>query len=116
VIFSVPYTMSIGDVPNDFNHHATAGVSGDATFTPTDGFAQASTQRSFALDSLFGPLGQQSGLLFFGLVVDGAGVVSANFSASTGAVAPDPVPEPSVALVLLAGLIVLSAVAKRRTR
>ena len=115
VIFSVPYSISEDALQNDPSRRATASVSGDATFTPTGGFAQASTSRSFSLDSIFNGPGSQNGLLFFGLVVDGAGLVTANFSASTSAFAPDPVPEPSVVLALVAGLVVLAAVAKRRT-
>jgi hypothetical protein len=113
VIFSVPYSISVDGVPFDFSRRATANVTGFASFFPNQGGGFEQTSRSFGLESFSGPA-SLSGNLFFGLVVDGDGVLNVSLSTLTSAVAPDPVPEPSVALTLLAGLVVVGMMFKRR--
>jgi len=114
VIFSVPYSISVDGPQFDFSHHATAGVSGTATFTPNICCAFDTSSRSFSLDSYSTGSSALNGTMFFGLVVDADGVLNVNFSANTSATAPDPVPEPSVTLSLLAGLGVLCVILRRR--
>jgi len=115
VLFSVPYSLTQDGT--DFAHHTTASVKGSASFTPTGAFSTIDdTSRTFTLDSQSGStLPSQAGSLIFGLVVDRPGSVSATFDASSLASAPDPVPEPSVALFGMAGgLLVTGVFAVRR--
>ena len=114
VIFSVPYSIAVDGAPFDFNRHTTASVQGTATFFPTICCVTDTSSRSFGLDSFFQGPSALNGTMFFGLVVDGDGVLNVSFSAMTSATAPDPIPEPSVTLTLLAGLGVLCVILRRR--
>lgn len=114
VIFSVPYSISVDGPQYDFSRHAMASVMGSATFSPNICCAFDNTSRSFSLDSYYGGPSALNGTVFFGLVVDAEGVLNVSFSATTSATSPDPIPEPSVALTLLAGLGVLCAIFRRR--
>jgi hypothetical protein len=116
VLFSVPYALTQDG--SDFAHHTAASVSGSASFTPTGAFSSIDdTSRTFRLDSQSGStLPSQTGSLIFGLVVDRPGSVSAVFDASSLATAPDPVPEPSVALLGIAGGLLVTCVSAVRRR
>ena len=114
VIFSVPYSISVDGPQFDFSRHAMASVSGSAAFSPNVCCAFENSSRSFSLDSYYGGSSALNGTMFFGLVVDAEGVLNVSFSAVTSATSPDPVPEPSVALSLLAGLGVLCTIFRRR--
>ncbi|MEO8631641.1 MAG: PEP-CTERM sorting domain-containing protein [Betaproteobacteria bacterium] len=115
VIFSVPYSVT-GDGTTSFNNASVETVSGTAAFTATGRFSPGVTGgQSLEFNSVFngGPV-TQDGALYFGVVVPGAGTVDAKFVVSSMASAPDPVPEPAAAIGVIAGLLSLGAVARRR--
>jgi hypothetical protein len=120
VLFNVPYSLSQDGT--DFSHRATASVKGSASFVPTTPVPPFSgsiddTTRTFMLDSQStGAPHSQTGNLIFGLVVDRPGSVSAVFDASSLATAPDPIPEPSAALLAIAGGLLATGVSAVRRR
>jgi hypothetical protein len=119
VVFSAPYSIAANGPLHDFDDYAVARVAGSASYQPDDGYAFQNASRSFELDSRFTLDPALSGPLIFGLVVDGAGMVSVSLEAFASSASRDfvmtPVPEASAVLQMLAGLCVIGGIALRRT-
>jgi hypothetical protein len=118
VVVTVPYLLEVSGEMFDFDDYSTAHIGGSAQFQPSSGSGFSSATRAFDLDSRFSATSSQSGTLIFGLVVDGAGTVNLSLDANAFSSSHDaiPVPEPSSALQLMAGLAALGAIALRRGR
>ncbi len=115
IILSVPFSLTQDGT--DFQHHAIASISGSAAFTPNGSFTVTdNTTREITLDSGLGSVSTLNGMLVFGLVLDTPGNIALTFDASTSATAPDPIPEPSVAFLEIAGgLMAIGAILRRRS-
>jgi hypothetical protein len=114
VLFSIPYTLSVGGA--SFSDFSQIHIAGSASFFAFDnnGSTSADGSRSLFFDSS-NPT-STSGTLVFGLLASTAGSGSVDFSASIGASAfgGSFIPEPSVAWAALGGFGLMLVIARRR--
>lgn len=116
---SVPYTISLSGTGLACCNSDTASVTGNASFNSFTGGANFYTNSniSFSLDNFAGSsLPSRAGNLVFGIVASdaGTGSLSVNFNAAAHGVGV--VPEPESYAMLLAGLGLVAAVVRRRSR
>jgi len=118
VVVTVPYLLEVSGQMFDFDDFSSARIGGSVQFQPSSGSGFASGSRGFDLDSRFSQTPSLAGTLIFGLVADGAGTITLSLDANALSSSHDtmPVPEPSSALQLLAGLAAVGAIAVRRGR
>jgi hypothetical protein len=117
---TVPYTLNItGGETFDYWDSNSASINASAYFSGSDenGYFNSNSSASFALSSYYGNSpDSQSGNLVFGIFAAGPGNGSLNFNINAAVGSAGVIPEPESYAMLLAGLGLIGAIARRRSK